>query len=210
MDHKEKFKKSLDDWAKTEKLTTHQELAKASFLAMLKTSPAVTAFSIWLLLITGTTAMLIISNLAEITKIIPPASIKAVLFMLILSAIAGFLVKCISLYIDIFLQTNDNINELFSTIFKKHNSKADEMETMAGELTEPPNMDIDINIVLKELTEPMPKWYGKKILFAAEKTKKDPLWGFKRYTKLLLGMGVATITQLVLFILCVFVIAVFI
>jgi hypothetical protein len=208
MEHLEKLNKSLHEWAKTIKLTTHQELAKASFIAMLKTNPVVSAFSLWLLFISGAAATLFISNLATISTIIPSSSIKAVLFILILSAIAGFTVKGISLYIDMFLQINENINEAFSKIMEEHDKQEEQIEKVAGEITEAPNLEIDFNLVLKELTEPLPKWYRKKVLNAAKETEKDLLWGHKRTAKLLFGMGVAVITQVVLFVLCVLIVAI--
>lgn len=208
MNHIDELNKSLDEWAKSVKLTTHQELAKASFLAMLKTNPVVSAFSIWLLVISGAAATLVVSNLGDISKILPIESIRTMLFILILSGIAGFLVKGISLYIDIYLQINENINELFEKILAEHDAQEEEMEKVAGELTTPPDMNIDFNIVLNEFTEPLPNWYKKKVFKAAEQSAKDPLWGHKRYSKFLMGMGIAAITQALAFILFVFVVAV--
>ncbi len=208
MDHIENLNKSLEEWAKCVKLTTHQELAKASFLAILKTNSVVSGFSIWLLLISGAATTLIITKLADISTIISSASIQSVLVILILSAIAGFFVKAISLYIDIFLQINENISELFSTTLKEHDSQGEKMEAVAGNLTDAPDMEIDFNLVLNEFTEPLPAWYRTKVFKAAEETAKDPLWGYKRYAKLLLGMGIAAVFQVALFILCVFVVVV--
>ncbi len=208
MEHIDNLKKSLDEWAKSVRLTTHQELAKATFLAMLKTNPIVSSFSIWLLVISGAAATLIISNIADITTIVSETSIKSALFILIMSAISGFLVKGVSLYIDVFIQMNENINELFEKILRNHDTEEEKIEEVAGTLTVPPDMQIDLNAVLKEFAEPFPAWYRKKIYKAAEETAKDVLWGHKRYAKLLFGMGLAVGSQMVLFLLFVFVIAV--
>jgi hypothetical protein len=208
MEHIDNFKKSLDEWAKSVRLTTHQELAKATFLAMLKTNPIVSSFSIWLLVISGAAATLIISNIADITTIVSETSIKSALFILIMSAIAGILVKGVSLYIDVFIQMNKNINEPFEKILRNHDSQEEGIKEVAGTLTDPPDTQIDFNVLLKEFSEPFPAWYRKKIYKAAEETAKDALWIHKRYVKLLFGMGLAVGSQVVLFLLFVFVIAV--
>lgn len=208
MKHVEALKKSLEEWATSVKLNTHQELAKASFMALLHTTSFVDKFSYWLLLLAGATATLIISNLASIHTIVSLSIIKSSLFILILSGIAGLVVKIISIYIGIFVKTNEDITNLFNTIFEKHDAAEEKMEEMAGEITEAPDMEIDFNLVLEEFSQPFPKWYKKKIFKAAEETEKDPLWGYKRNTKLYLGQTIAAFCQVLAFMVFVITIAI--
>jgi len=195
MDQLENLNKSIDAWAKRVKITTHQTLAKASFLTMLKKNPAVSSFSNCLLIISVATAILMISNLAEITTIIPPVSIKSILFILILSATASFLAKGISRYIDILLRINENINELISKILKQSDSFEEEMKKITRNFTEPPSKEINLKLVLKKFTQVSPGWYRTKLFKVAKESATDPLWAHKRQAKLLLTMRVAAIMQ---------------
>ena len=127
MSHIESLNKSLEEWASIVRLSTHQELAKASFIAILCSSSEVDKFSNWLLIISGAAATLIISNLASITSIISTNVISSVLFFLSLSGIAGFSVKGLAFYINIFLKVTEEINNLFAKILANHEKQEEQM-----------------------------------------------------------------------------------
>jgi len=62
-------------------------------------------------------------------------------------------------------------------------------------------MEIDFNWVVKEFSEPFPKWYRKRMFKVATETKKDPLWLLKHSTELLLAQyGIVTLQALFFFI----------
>lgn len=202
------LRKSLDDWAQITKLSTHRELTKASFLAVLKTSPELDKLSNWLLILTGATATLVISNLESITKITSAFAVRSSLFILILSGLAGFVAMALSLYTNIYVQVEKDINATFEAILGKHNKTEEEIQAVAGNLTDPPNMEIDFNLIIQEFSSPFPAWYRKKIFKAAAESSKDPLWGYKRFTKYFLAQGIAVFTQVITFLSFVFSVAV--
>lgn len=152
---------------------------------MLKTNPVVSGFSSWLLLISGAATTLIISNLVEKKTTIPPTSIKPIPFILILSAIASFLIKGISTYIDILLRTNENINELTSKILAQQGFSEEEIKKITGNLTEPPSMEINIKLALNNFSQMFPSCY-RTIFKVAKKSAKIPLWAHQKQADLLL------------------------
>ena len=116
----------------------------------------------------GTSAILMVTNLAEITTIIPLLQIKSIVFILILLTSASFLKKRILRYINILLQINEIISEFFSKILKQHGSSEEEIRKITGDLTE------------------FPSCYRTKLFKVAKKSAKNPLWAHQRQAELLL------------------------
>jgi hypothetical protein len=150
-----------------------------------KKNPVVSRFSSCLLIISGTSAILMIANLEEITTIIPPLPIESIVFILILLTIAGFLKKRILRYINIFLQINVSISELFSKILKQHGFSEEEIKKITGNLTEPPSMEINIKLALNNFSQMFPSCY-RTIFKVAKKSAKIPLWAHQKQADLLL------------------------
>jgi len=104
---------------------------------------------------------------------------------LILSAIASFLIKGISTYIDILLRTNENINELTSKILAQQGFSEEEIKKITGNLTEPPSMEINIKLALNNFSQMFPSCY-RTIFKVAKKSAKIPLWAHQKQADLLL------------------------
>lgn len=209
-DNQEELKKTLDEWATHVTLSTHQKLAKTCFHMILKSNIAVNDFTLWLLLITGATFTLIISNLSDIVNILPEFIIRSVIFILILSFIGGFISRSLSLYIQIFIQVRESSNEEILEIIQEHISQEDQMKEISGNVTTLPNMEITLPKLIKEISEPFPRFIKVKLLKEFIEYKSDPLSDYKRNIRILLWMWFCVISQALLFLLSVFIVALYI
>lgn len=93
IDHNQKLKQALQNWASVTQSSTEIEIVKGLFKGASDTSPIIDRFSIWLLVGTGATASLMIANVASLIPVLGSAEFKISIYVLVISGLFGFLAK---------------------------------------------------------------------------------------------------------------------
>jgi len=195
----EKLQQSLSNWAQIIQANTEQRLAKAMFITVLNSSGIGGAFSGWLLAISGATMGLAISNVESVLKVLNSSEFRTALGFLFASCATGFIARIAGAYVDLYRQLSTELEATLLLILKEHKLEAEKIKNTAGTLVEPPNVEPDLQKALVQFLECFPRplrWLGMR---GMKKGAADPLWVYKRATKIYFFQGWVVLGQVLFF-----------
>jgi hypothetical protein len=198
-DHLEKLHNSLGSWAKITQSNTEQRIAKALFSAILKTSNITGAFSGWLLAISGATIGLAFSSVDSVLQVLTPGELRAAVGFLLTSCVTGFIARIAGSYVDLHLQLISDLEDAIVGILDEHGVTQEQIEQTAGNLVPPPNLEPDIQRAVGQVLECLPAFLRNRALLGYKKGEADPLFVYKRATRINLIQGIVVIVQAVTF-----------
>jgi len=154
---KTKLDSSLRNWAEIAKENTNKEITKALLLGVLSGSEIIDKFSTWLLVGSGATIALMISNIDKITPILKNNGFRLSVLVLTCSILFGFLEKALSIYVAIFIAAEKNIQDKLSRLMEQHSKTEGEISKYAEEARLKIDAGIDFNIVLNDYKATFPR-----------------------------------------------------
>tara|TARA_R110000850_G_scaffold97031_2_gene202718 strand:- start:3239 stop:3724 length:486 start_codon:yes stop_codon:yes gene_type:complete len=146
-------------------------------LGGLETAATVDKVNTWMLVATGATVALIISNIDQVISSSQNFVPKLLLMLLAISALFGFLAKILGV-------KSLSMQIAFQSILKTFES--------AGET--------DVELALKDYISAYPKLTQKIMTRSAEKGRGDPLYGFKKAANIAIRQSIYTMCQALTFI----------
>ncbi|MDP3422114.1 MAG: hypothetical protein Q8S10_14475 [Thiobacillus sp.] len=194
-----KLQQSLSNWAQIVQANTEQRLAKAMFVTVLNSSGIGGAFSGWLLAISGATIGLAISNVESVLKVLNPGEFRTALGFLFASCAAGFFARIAGAYVDLYRQLSTELEATLLLILQEHELEAEKIKNTAGTLVQLPNIEPDLQKALVQFLECFPRpirWLGMR---GMQKGQADPLFVYKRATKIFFAQGWIVLGQVLLF-----------
>lgn len=180
----EKFRKSLGAWAEIERSSAEREIARATFVGVLEASPELEKFSGWFAALIGSAIVLVLSNLGSLKGSIVHSNLRWGLYLLIASGGMGALARLYGLYVEIYRKVSAEVTKLMVPLVEGYQRKQVEIQALATRGNVAQSTELNFEEVLKQITEPYPWYYRKRIRQAFEAGKKDPLYVYKRAAKL--------------------------
>lgn len=157
IDPKQKLKKSLDNWAAINRKNAEIGFTEALFTGALVSSPIIDKFSTWLLAGSGATGALMIANLDKLSPVLGVGTFKQAIYILVVSALFGFLAKYKSIHCQIMFATGEELNKRILPVLDKHGEDEEEIEGMAEEHDIQVNTAMDVEFVIREYCRAFPK-----------------------------------------------------
>jgi len=117
-DPKLNLKHALDNWAEINKKNAEIGFTEGLFTGALASSSIIDKFSTWLLAGTGATAALMIANLDKLSPVLGGETFRQSIYLLLVSALFGFLAKYKSIHCQIMLATGEEIKKEFCLCWK--------------------------------------------------------------------------------------------
>lgn len=198
-EHITPLKKSLSNWAQIVQANTERRLAKAMFVSALNSSNIGGAFSGWLLAISGATIGLAFSDIESVLKILSPAELRTAFGFLFASCAAGFVARIAGSYVDLYRQLSTELEATVGAILEEHYLEAEKIKKTAGNLVEPPDLEPDLQRAVAQFLECIPSPFRQLALRSMAKGQADPLFIYKRATKIYFGQGLVVVVQVALF-----------
>lgn len=156
-DPKQDLKNSLDNWAEINKKNAEIGFIEALFTGTLVSSSIIDKFSTWLLAGTGATAALMIANLDKLSPVLGVATFKQSIYLLVVSALFGFLAKYKSIHCQVMFATGEEIKKRILPVLVTHEEDEEKIEGMAKEHDIEVNTEMDLEFVIKEYCGAFPK-----------------------------------------------------
>ena len=161
---KQSLKKSLNNWANLNNKNAEIGFTEALFTGVLVSSSIIDKFSTWLLAGSGATAALMIANLDKLSPVIGVTTFRQSIYILVISALFGFLAKYKSINCQIIFSTGEEIKKRILPVLKVHEEDEEKIESMAKEYEIEVNTKIDIEFVIKEYCRAFPKIMHSRLL----------------------------------------------
>lgn len=164
-EEKEKLKKALESWATTVKNNTEIDFVQGIFEGALVSSPIVDKVATWLLAGTGATAALMIANIDKLTPVLGTSTVKDAIYVLIISALFGFLSKYKSVHCQVVYSIGEEVRKRLIPILDHHEQQEQEISKTADGTDIKVNTEIDIEYIIKEYCKAYPRpirWWLKK------------------------------------------------
>ncbi|MGM0582851.1 MAG: hypothetical protein ACQETL_19400 [Bacteroidota bacterium] len=156
-DPKLNLKNALDNWAGINKKNAEMGFTEGLFTGALVSSSIIDKFSTWLLAGTGATAALMIANLDKLSPVLGSETFRQAIYLLVVSALLGFLAKYKSIHCQIMLATGEEIKKRVLPVLEKHGEDEKKIEGMAKEHDIEVNTEMDLEYVFKEYCRAFPK-----------------------------------------------------
>lgn len=182
MDLKNKYEKTLENWAKSIQLSAEEDMTKALFISVLETGEQSEQFLNWFLAFVGLTLSLIIGNIDGCSKIVPIENLKITILCLIVSGILGLISKILIHNTKTSMKALEKVEQLAMNVLDKFDADKKDLENSSslGGRIKIPTTNFDIYNSLKDFIEPYNFLEKKLIIRSFEKSKKNPLTTLKR------------------------------
>ena len=148
-DPKLNLKNALDNWAEINKKNAEIGFTEGMFTGALVSISIIDKFSTWLLAGSGATGALMIANIDKLSPVLGGESFRQSIYILVVSALFGFLAKFKSIHCQIMLATGEEIKKRVLPVLEKHGEDKEKIEGMAKEHDITVNTSIDIEYVVR-------------------------------------------------------------
>ena len=149
-DSKQNLKNSLDEWAKINRKNAEIGFIEGLFTGALVSSSIIDKFSTWLLAGSGAIASLMVANFDKLSPVLGGITFKHSIYILVISALFGFLAKYKSIHCQIILATGEEIKKRILPVLEKHEEDEEKITDMAKQNEIDVNTSMDREYVLKE------------------------------------------------------------
>lgn len=200
-------KENLNNLAKITNNIAETRLTEILFGEILKSSPIFDKFSTWLLIGTGATASLMITNLEKISPIVGRTNLKDSIYLLTVSALLGFLAKFKYIHCQTMLAINEQMKEQILLALGKYNREIEEINNLAKENNHKIETNLDFENVINNFTKAFPRFTHSKLFKEFKEGTEDQLTQGRKNANSVFWQGVYTNFQLLAFISCILFIA---
>lgn len=194
-DPKLNLKNALDNWAEINKKNAEIGFTEGLFTGALVSSSIIDKFSTWLLAGTGATAALMIANFDKLSPVLGGGTFRQSIYLLVVSALFGFLAKYKSIHCQILLATGEEIKKRVLPVLKKHGEDEEKIEGMAKEHDIEVNTKMDLEYVFKEYCRAFPKVMHNWLLKQFTQGINDRLAPSRKAANTLFWQGNYTVLQ---------------
>lgn len=198
-DPKQNLKYALDNWAEINKKNAEIGFTEAMFTGAIVSSSIIDKFSTWLLAGSGATAALMIANLDKLSPVLGVSTFKQSIYLLVVSALFGFLAKYKSIHCQIMLATGEEIKKRVLPVLEKHEENEEKIEGMAKEHDIEVNTEMDLEFVINEYCRAFPKVMRFWLLKQFKQGINDRLAPSRKAANSLFWQGNYTILQFFVF-----------
>jgi hypothetical protein len=198
-DAKQKLKDALDNWAAITRKNAEIGFVEGLFTGALVSSSIIDKFSTWLLAGTGATAALMIANFDRLSPVLGGASFKQSIYLLVVSALFGFLAKYKSIHCQIILATGEELKKRLQPVLDKHGEDEDKIDTMAKPHGIQVNTEIDLQYIIEEYSKAFPRIMHRWLLKQFFEGISDRLAPSRKAARGLFWQGQYTVLQFLSF-----------
>lgn len=160
MNKDEQVNPAIHDLVRSAKEKAEGQILRAYFASVFEMSPLVDTFATWLLAVVGGTAALTITNMKNISSILPFVNIKLGLGFLLISGLFGFLEKFLALDIRSTSAQESKLREIFQESSQEFHEKISQYAMFAEAAEIDINAKVDTRRLLDIFIKAHP-WYKR-------------------------------------------------
>jgi len=203
-----KWHESIHTWAKVTRENASIEFVRSLFSGMLNLCVILDSFSTWLLVGSGATVALMVTNIDKILPRLTQPYYRTSLYILAVSMLFGFLQKFVSITIIGFNYIDDKIRTSLGALFENHNKEEEKIGEMAKAANIKVDTNIDLSIIQSELKKAFPWYVRGKMLRNFEMGRNDVLLPYRTHVRHLFKQGIYVVLQFIFLILFIVVVAI--
>ena len=151
------YQDPLIEWNRLNVENTENALVSAMYAGLIAKSPALDAYSTWLLAGTGATAALIVSNVESILPFLTSTGFKWFGALLVVSLLFGVVSKFLALQIPQIDQGNAELPSRMGLVLEKYASQVKLIEESAASRGVTLDTDIDLTRLISKYVSPFPR-----------------------------------------------------
>ncbi len=162
----------LQKWNRLNKENAEHSIVSVMFASVVSKSPEIDKFSTWLLVGTGGTATLLISNIKDIQNALSPLGFKIGLSLLVASGLMGILARCVNVFFQAGGDQQSKLIEQIQPFLDKHAEDEKKILELAKAQELTLETKIEVDRILKEYMKPFPSW-TRWMFFLFVRKQKD-------------------------------------
>ncbi len=152
-----------------------------TYRSVIAANAATERFSTWLLAAAGAGVALVVANLESVARVISRDLVRASLWLLLGSVLAGVVAKVLALYIETARIIEREMRTRIAPITEEHTEWLEELETRHGKKAD---RDQLLRYLVKTysdaIVEVVPWWSKRRTKKAFERGIEDPKWALRK------------------------------